>query len=265
MRLIVQSDDLGITEAVSCGIEKGIRDGVVTCTGLFSNMPAAAFAVELIRPYPQVCLGQDINLVAGFPCSDPAKIPSLVQKDGSFKTSGMHRQQDAQDGCQDHVIYEECLIEVEAQIRRFMELAGKKPEYLHGHSYSTPAVWKAMETMGERCGIPLVRDMLARYGAARLGSSWNRKPFPLDEQMAADPMSCILEDRDFVEKPLGFIGTHCGYVDDELFHVSTYTLIRNRDLAAVTSPRMKQWIRENKIRLISYRDLISQEGESKNA
>ncbi len=31
MKIIVQSDDLGITEAVSCGIEKGIRDGVVTC------------------------------------------------------------------------------------------------------------------------------------------------------------------------------------------------------------------------------------------
>ena len=80
MKLIVQSDDLGITEAVSCGIERGIRDGVVTCTGLFSNMPAAEFAVNLIRPYPNVCLGQDINLVAGRPVSDPADIPSLVQE-----------------------------------------------------------------------------------------------------------------------------------------------------------------------------------------
>lgn len=265
MKLIVQSDDLGITEAVSCGIVKGIRDGVVTCTGLFSNMPASAFAAELVRPYPQVCLGQDINLVAGSPCADPADIPCLVQKDGTFKTSGMHRKQDAQDGSQDHVIYEECLIEVEAQIRRFIELTGKKPEYLHGHSYSTPAIWKAMEVMGERHGIPLVKHMLARYGAARLSSTWNKKPFLLEEQMAADPMSCILNDREFVKNPLGFIGTHCGYVDNELFQVSTYTLIRNRDLAAVTSSRMKQWILENDIWLISYRDLITQEGDSGNA
>ena len=86
MKLIVQSDDLGITEAVSCGIEKGIRDGAVTCTGLFSNMPAAEFAVRLISPYSHVCLGQDINLVAGRPCADPAQIPSLVQGDGFCKT-----------------------------------------------------------------------------------------------------------------------------------------------------------------------------------
>jgi len=164
MKIIVQSDDLGITEAVSCGIEKGIRDGVVTCTGLFSNMPAAEFALRLVKPYSHVCLGQDINLVAGRPCADPGQIPSLVQEDGSFKTSGMHRAIDAEDGSQDHVVYEECVTETEAQIRRFMELAGKKPEYLHGHSYSTPATWRAMAVMGEKYGIPLVRDMIERYG-----------------------------------------------------------------------------------------------------
>lgn len=261
MKLIVQSDDLGITEAVSCGIEKGIRDEAVTCTGLFSNMPAAEFAVRLISPYRHVCLGQDINLVAGRPCADPAQIPSLVQEDGFFKTSGMHRTRDAADGNQDHVILRDCLIEVEAQILRFMDLTGKKPEYLHSHSYSTPATWRAMEIMGETYGIPLVRDLLARYNVSRLASSWNKKPFTLEDQMKADPMECILGDREFPKKSIGFIGTHCGYVDDALFGVSTYTMIRTRDLAAVTGPAMRQWIRENSIELISYRDLISQEGE----
>lgn len=264
MKLIVQSDDLGITEAVSCGIIRGIRDGVVTCTGLFSNMPAAEFAVNLIRPYPDVCLGQDINLVAGRPCSNPEEIPSLVQEDGSFLTSGMHRELDARDGNQGHVKLEHCLIEVEAQIRRFMELTGKKPEYLHGHSYSTPAVWEAMELMGARYEIPLVRNMLRDYGVARLARSWNKKPFSLEDQMAADPMSCILEDTAFTANPIGFIGTHCGYVDSDLFEVSTYTLIRNRDLSAVIGEPMRRWIRENHIELISYRDLIAQKGDFLN-
>ena len=56
MKLIIQSDDLGITEAVSCGIARAAREGAITCTGLFSNMPAAPFAVELIKPYPQIGL-----------------------------------------------------------------------------------------------------------------------------------------------------------------------------------------------------------------
>jgi predicted glycoside hydrolase/deacetylase ChbG (UPF0249 family) len=258
MKLIIQSDDLGITQAVSCGIERAVRDGVVTCTGLFSNMESAEFAVGLMRAHPEVCLGEDINLVAGKPCSDPEKIPSLVQPNGYFKTSGMHRAQDAADHNQDHVIFDECLIEVEAQILRFMELTGKKPEYLHGHSYSTPAVVRAMEIMGEKYEIPLVRHMMEKYHVVRFAPGWNQKPFALEDQMKADPLGCIVNNQEFLKNEIGFIGTHCGYVDDELFRVSTYTLIRNRDLAAMISDQMKQWIKENQIEVISYRDLLAE-------
>ena len=233
MKLIIQSDDLGITEAVSCGIARAAREGAITCTGLFSNMPAAPFAVELMKPYPQICLGEDINLVAGRPCADPEKVPSLVQKNGLFLTSGMHWAIDQKDGDQNHVKYEDCLTETEAQVLRFKELTGKFPEYLHGHSYSTPATWAAMEAIGRKYSIPLVKEM----------------------QIKADLTECVIGDQEFLNNPISFLGTHCGYVDHELFQVSTYTLIRNQDLAAVTSERFKQWIQENNIELISYRDL----------
>lgn len=254
MKLIIQSDDLGITEAVSYGIAKAVQAGMVTCSGLFSNMPAAPFALELVKPYPQLCLGEDINLVAGRPCSDPAKIPSLVQPDGSFKTSGMHRAIDRRDGCQDHVIYEECLLETEAQVLRFMELAGKKPEYLHGHAYSTPATWRAMEAVGSKYDIPLVRQMTAQYGLVR-SPSWYQSPFPLENQLAADPVACITQSKEILQNQITLMVTHCGYVDADLFRLSTYTLIRSRDLDAVTSVAMRTWLDEQNIQLISYRDL----------
>lgn len=65
MKLIIQSDDLGITEAVSCGIARAAREGAITCTGLFSNMPAAPFAVELMKPYPQICWGRILIWLQG--------------------------------------------------------------------------------------------------------------------------------------------------------------------------------------------------------
>ena len=255
MKLIIQSDDLGITEAVSCGIAKAARERAITCTGLFSNMPAAAFSLHLMEEFPQICLGEDINLVAGRPCADPSKIPSLVQADGSFLTSGMHRAIDKQDGNQNHIRLEDCLVEVEAQIQRFLELSGKMPEYLHSHSYTTPAIWEAMAQMGSRYHIPLVRDLHAKYRIKRPTQSWNKKPFPLEDQMNADPASCIVNDTEFLSSPIGFLGTHCGYVDQDLFQVSTYTLIRNRDLAAVTGETLRNWIEQNHIELISYRNL----------
>ena len=256
MKLIIQSDDLGITEAVSCGIARAAREGAITCTGLFSNMPAAPFAVKLMQQYPEICLGQDINLVAGYPCADPEKIPTLVQEDGSFLTSGMHRAIDQKDGNQEHMSLEDCVTEMEAQIIRFRELTGKLPEYLHGHSYSSPAFREAMAQVGKKYEIPLVQDMLNEFGVAKLKKSWNKKPFSLEEQMCANPAACITEDMEFLTHSLGFIGTHCGYVDHELFKVSSYTLIRIQDLAAVTGAQMKTWIKEKGIELISYRDLL---------
>ena len=90
MKLIIQSDDLGITEAVSCGIARAAGKAPLLVGPTFLILPAAPFAVELMQQYPEICLGQDINLVAGRPCANPEKIPTLVQKT-LFLTSGMHR------------------------------------------------------------------------------------------------------------------------------------------------------------------------------
>ena len=167
----------------------------------------------------------------------------------------MHRAIDQKDGNQDHVRLEDCLIETEAQILKFRELTGKLPEYLHGHSYSTTATWKAMEEMGKKYGISLVREMHDKYGIKRPSKTWYKKPFPLEDQMKADLTDCVTTDSGFLENQIGFLGTHCGYVDQELFPVTTYTMIRTMDLAAVTGERFKNWLKENNVELISYRDL----------
>ena len=49
--------------------------------------------------------------------------------------------------------------------------------------------------------------------------------------------------------------SHCGYVDAPLFEVSSFTMIRAKDLEAMVSDEMKAWIKENHIELITYRDL----------
>ncbi len=255
MKLIIQSDDFGITEAVSCGIIKGIREGMITCTGLFSNMPASAFAAELVRPY-DVCLGQDINIVAGRPCADPARLTSMVQPDGTFFNAGMHRRLDETAENNDHLIYEECLLEVEAQIERFIELTGKKPEYLHGHSYGTPTLGRAMHEMSVKYEVPITFDLYERHHVAFWKENWQKKPFSVEDQMAADPLYYLTNE---VYAPLdaeiALVGTHCGFVDEELFHFSSYTLVRNKDLAAITSQTFKDWIAAHNCELISFRDL----------
>ena len=67
MKLLVQSDDYGITRAVSRGIIHGIKNGVIRNTGLFANMPwseecvdTPLFINDLLRHRPE-CLNRSFG------------------------------------------------------------------------------------------------------------------------------------------------------------------------------------------------------------
>ena len=253
-QLIIQSDDLGITRGVTNGIIEGIESGMVKNTGLFANMPSSHYAASIIKHYPHVCLGIDINIVAGRPCADPKDIPCMVHADGSFYTSGQSRQLDETADHHDHLDYEQCVKETKAQIERFHQLVGKYPEYIHGHSYSTATLIQAMEDVANEYQIPTTRGLTKEYGLVRPLKNWNKKPFTLEDQLHADQLGCIMTD-EYLKADIGYIIFHCGYVDAPLFDVSTYTLIRPMDLKACNSEALKQWIQTNGIELISFHEL----------
>lgn len=257
MKLIVQSDDFGITESVSCGIVKGIREGVITCTGLFSNMDDAEESVRMLEPY-DVCLGEDINIVAGDPVSDPSLIPCMVDENGHFLKSGAHRKIDAQTPGGDHLVYEQCLIEVEAQIQRFIELTGKAPAYLHGHSYGTPTLGRAMHEMSEKYHARITFDMYEKHHVQMWKKSWYGETghFTAEDQLNTNPLDVILNDAYApLDAEIALLGTHCGFVEQELFNRSSFTIIRMKDLAAITDPRFKEWMKAHDCELISFNDL----------
>jgi len=254
MKLLIQSDDYGITEAVSCGIIKAITEGVVRCTGMFTNMPSSKKAAEMIKDI-DVCLGIDINFVAGKPVADPKLIPSMIRSDGFFYDSRQRRQLDKECESHDHVNYEEALIEGRAQVERFIELNGKKPEYLHGHAYGSPTTAKVMETLSKEYNIGISHTMLDA-NQAKMAKSWYTVPFTLEQQMACNTKEFLTHDKgEILGSEIAAIISHCGYIDAPLFDVTSFTVIRTKDLEAMTSPEMKQWIKENNIELISYRDL----------
>ena len=257
-KLIIQSDDLGISKAVTDGIVEAVKSGMVRCTGLFANMDSSEYAANRIKDFPEVCLGQDINIVAGKPCSDYKKIPSMVNEKGGFLTSSESRKLDLLCDSHDHLVFEECIIEVEAQVLRFYELMGKYPDYLHGHSYATATLNRAIDTISKKYRIPTTRFLKEKYNLTRPLKDWNQKPFELEDQLNAKPLDAIMQD-DYLQYDIGWIVFHCGYVDAPLFDVSTYTLIRTIDLKAVLSKELKDWIDNNHIQLISYKELVTNE------
>ena len=85
MNLVVTADDLGLSPAVSKGILESHRRGIVRSTSLIVTTDSSAEAAAQARMEPDLEVGLHIDLVGGWPVSDPAAVRSLVDdEEGRF-------------------------------------------------------------------------------------------------------------------------------------------------------------------------------------
>ncbi len=256
MKLLVQSDDYGITRAAAAGVIHSIKNGVIRNTGFFSNMPWAEECAEWIRPYlDEIAFGIDLNASTGCSLLGYDKVPNLCHEDGSFFTSRENRAMDTEENNFDHVNYEQVYAEFEAQIERFIEIMGRKPDYIHGHAYGTKTTDRARKTLADKYGVIYTGDFRKRDDVGS-PETWYTMGASPEEQLKNRPLETIIEDKaGMLKKEYGYVVTHCGYCDAELFKLSSFNTCRAIDLAAVTDPRMKAWIEENNIELTDFRSV----------
>lgn len=262
MKLIIKGDDLGWTDGINAGIEKAARDGILTATGCMPNMPAAKRGIEMLQKYPHVSIGQHTNVIIGKPISDPAKIPHMVDAQGNFLSSRHYRAMQAANPDADVIpYYDECYIEIEAQVNRFMEYAGCKPAYLEGHAIPSKICEKALADYAKAHDIVyLGLEDENEYGVyrANLGQYAfdifkNSDPYA---QFYADAESFFLNDEErILEHEIVMTIFHPGFVDADIMKMSSFHGIRIRDCEMLCSPRIKQWVKDNNIELIDYYDL----------
>src|SRR5213593_3812881 len=85
VNLVVTADDLGLAPGVTKGILESHRRGVVRSTSLIVTADSSAEAAAQARMEPDLEVGLHIDLVGGWPVSDPAAVRSLVdEEDGRF-------------------------------------------------------------------------------------------------------------------------------------------------------------------------------------
>lgn len=265
MKVLFQSDDYGISEAVSLGILSGIKQGVIRNTGLFVNMPYSEQAAKLIRDIPGISVGIDINMVAGSCVSNKEDVPAIVDEQGRFHSSGwimQHYQPIAQHGMvaiefqEDPYPYEQTLHEMDMQVQRFLELMGRKPSYIHPHSLMSMNMLQAMKEIACKYDLKFSMEYLVEKGYVFPNNDWNPKPFPIEAQSRVDVEGNLLKALDEIaqEERIAHI-FHCGFVDQELLAVSTYSLIRTKDLYAAKSEKLKTWLKAHHAQLICYDDM----------
>ena len=271
MKLIITADDFGITPAVTDGIVACARDGLLTQTGLFVNMPWAEYAVTRIHDFPHVVLGIDLNICAGDPVTNPKLLPSLIQANGSFLTSKMHRQRESKQ--KNSVSYDEVYMEFENQILKFKELTGRMPGYIQGHAWGNEDTDKATKELADKFNIKTFTYYMDKYimreKASFIEGYWAKpkilpdqtKEFSIMTQIEHDPLQMFIDGKlTYLDKALKNewiteLHTHAGYVDRKLFDVSSYTLIRAMEAAFLCSSELKRWVSDHQVELITFREL----------
>ena len=247
MKLIMRADDLGFSEGINYGILKAVKDGVITSVGIMTNMDAAQHGYDLIKDY-DIALGQHTNVCVGKPLSDPKLIPSLVQDNGDFCSSSEIRAR-----TKDTMVLEECEIEIEAQLLKFKEITGRYPDYFEFHAVKSDNFFIALKNIAKKYDL--------FYENPLFDKEWEEKtgivgfPFPqFDERGLYDPKAFMEQNKHLLKDHIGVAIFHPGYLDQYILTHSSYTLIRAMECEFLCGDWIKDWIKENNIELIDFRN-----------
>jgi chitin disaccharide deacetylase len=280
-RLIINADDFGLTSGVNRGILEGHEHGVVTSTTLMACGEKFHEAATLATRASKLSVGCHVVLVDGTPVLPATEVSSLVgtNSQSRFLQSLTSFALLSAAGRLDRAQIE---AEVTAQIKK-LQTAGIQVSHLdsHKHTHMFPAVLKGVLRAAKSCGIqamrnpfePLVfatlRHWKRQFQLKLLQSFRSRFRAMLAEAGVATPDGCVgiaatgglsleifkmlLEN--LPEGTWEFV-SHPGYNDGDLDKIQTRLRdSRDKELAILISPAIRELIQRQGIKLISYREM----------
>jgi hypothetical protein len=251
MTLVITADDLGLSPGVTKGILESHRRGVVRSTSLVVTVDSSAEGAAQARMEPDLEVGLHIDLVSGWPVSDPAAVRSLVDTEGRF----LGLAELTKRLFSGRVRAAELAAEVRAQagLARswgILPLAWDS----HRHVHLMPQVARVVGRVARDEGVRWIR----RTRAPRVWTGPKQTALRAATFVSGLAFGRIPGNQWYVdltsERPrldaagvallaayggLGEIGAHPGYVDDELRAVDTLVVDRARDLEVLTDPLLR--------------------------
>ena len=281
-RLIVSADDFGLSRSINEGIVKAYKEGIVTNLNVIPTGEAFDDAADLIKRLKLEEAGAHLALTETLPVSDPAKIPSLVTKNGMFYSNHILFSAKFMFGL---IARHDVYLEFERQLLR-VEKTGVRITNLssHEHIHMIPAIMDMMVRLAKEHDIPAIR--YPRKEKARRG-------FEIKKFFKYAVLSCFDKGMEkalrgsgiaYTENFAGFLdsgrlderklidilsslpeGTtelvcHPGFMGPEVMDKYRWHKNCERELYALTSPIAKTLIGENGIDLITYGKFASKAG-----
>lgn len=175
-RLIVNADDLGLSDAVNRAIFDAHRLGILTSTSLMACGPAFDAAVAGWKQHSTLGVGVHLVLHEERPVSDPSLIPSLVDEHGRLKPL----KQVVRRLLTGQVEAAEVEREYDAQLAK-VRAAGIQPTHIdsHCHLHAFPAIAGIAARVAWRHGVRAARRPRVRAWSDFQGAPWGRYPLGL--------------------------------------------------------------------------------------
>ena len=155
-QLIVNADDLGLTQGVNRGVLRAFKDGIVTSASLLVTGSAFEDAVALARQNPQLDVGLHLALVEEQSILGREGLPTLVDETGRFaRTSGEFFRR----AVLGRISWDEVEREIAAQIARFQK-TGLQLSHLnsHQHLHMFPPVFRIVRRLTRGMGNVWIRN-----------------------------------------------------------------------------------------------------------
>lgn len=248
MSLVVTADDLGLSTGVTRGILEAHRSGIVRSTSLLVTFPGGEAGAAAALAEPDLEVGVHLDLVGGWPVSDPASVPTLCDADGRFFPLPVF----ARRLLGGRIRASEVAAELRAQVARARSWGVPALAWdSHRHVHLMPPVARVVGALARELGAGWVRrgraprlTLSPKLGALSLSSAVSelalrRTPgntWFIDLTAARprlDPAAvALLATRGGV----GELAAHPGYADDELRALDGLVAERGYDLELLTDP-----------------------------
>jgi chitin disaccharide deacetylase len=284
-QLIINADDFGLSEGANRAIISAFQEGILTSASLMAGGAAFDQAVVLAKENPGLQVGLHLTLVHGRAALPPDEIPGLVDRDGRFTDNPVEA------GMRyffDKNLHRQLFREIERQIQKIRS-AGIPLSHVDGHLniHMHPVVFDILVELMPKYGIFSFRltceslppnlavdrhrvfgKMLDAFIFSSLARRCRPKLAKLGIAHAGEVKGLLNSGRMTEGYLLRALDSITEGVTEIYFHPGCYPCsalqglmpdyLHEQELAALTSPRVKQKLALLGVKLRNYR------GEEKN-
>lgn len=282
-QIIITSDDFGLSQGVNAAVEKAWQEGLLTCASIMPGAYGFDEAVRIAKRNPGLQVGLHLTLVQGKAVLPPSRIPGLVNSDGCF---GDDPVKTGMSYFFNKGLYKQLRNEIEAQIRKVVD-SGIQLSHIDGHLniHLHPTVFAFLADLMPQYGITSFRLSQERLGhnlrfnpERRLGKTAEKVIFGSLARHARPRLDSlgiayagevkgvlnsgrmteeyILQILDDLNDGLTELYFHPGILPDAEITRRMPDYRHQEELAAITSPRVRQKLAELDIRVQNYRGEI---------